>query len=102
MDPFSFHPLIKNTDLKMITKTLATRMATVTPLLNHLDQTGLIRHRQAHLQTLQFYQHVTTKTKPNKKTQKKYSTKSTNFIFSTLRKFGFGEMFIHWIKTLQT
>lgn len=44
--PSSYRPLsLINTDLKIITKALATRSETVTPILIHPDQTGFIKNR---------------------------------------------------------
>lgn len=106
--PSSYRPLsLINTDLKIITKALATRIETVMHTIIHLDQTGFIKNRHASDNTRQLFNLINISQKQQQKSiivsldaEKAFDKVNWIFLFTTLRKFGFGESFIHWIRTL--
>lgn len=108
--PSSYRPLsLINTDLKIITKALATRIETVTPALIHPDQTGFIKNRNISDSTRRLFNLIHIAQKRQTKSiivsldaEKAFDKVNWTFLFSTLHKFGFGSSFIHWIKTLYT
>ena len=108
--PSSYRPLsLINTDLKIITKTLATRIETVIPLIIHPDQPGFIKNRHASDNIRRLFNLINTSQQKHNKTvivsldaEKAFDRVNWTFLFSTLHRFGFGESFIHWIKTLYT
>ena len=88
-------------DLKVASKALAFRMRKVIPLLIHPDQTAYVKGRYIgesvriiedildHIDGIRFVADI----------EKAFDSVEHNFIFSVLRKFGFGPEFIQWIKT---
>ena len=108
--PSSYRPLsLMNTDLKIITKTLASRIETVIPSLIHPDQTGFIKNRHASDNIRRLFNLISIVQKQQQKTiilsldaEKAFDKVNWSFLFTTLRKFGFGESLIHWIRTLYT
>ncbi|KAJ0032063.1 hypothetical protein NQD34_002144 [Periophthalmus magnuspinnatus] len=108
--PTSYRPLsLLNTDLKIITKALALRLEKVTPLLIHLDQTGFIKNRNSSDNLRRLFNLINIAQQSNIRTiitsldaEKAFDKVNWTFLFHTLQQFGFGESFIHWIKTLYT
>lgn len=108
--PSSYRPLsLINTDLKIITKTLTTRIETVMHSLIHPDQTGFIKNRNAKDNIRRLFNLISIAQGQSQKTivasldaEKAFDKVNWTFLFTTLRKFGFGESFIQWITTLYT
>lgn len=108
--PANYRPLsLINVDLKIITKTLATRLETVIPLLIHFDQTGFIKNRHSSDNLRKLFNLINIAQQDKAKSiilsldaEKAFDKVNWQFLFHTLRKFGFGESFIHWIQTLYT
>ena len=109
--PSSYRPLsLINTDLKIITKTLATRIETVMHSLIHPDRTGFIKNRNATDNIRRLFNLISIAQGQKKKkniiasldAEKAFDKVNWTFLFTTLRKFGFGESFIQWITTLYT
>ena len=106
--PSSYRPLsLLNTDMKIITKALATRIETVTSTLIHPDQTGFIKDRHATDNVCRLFNLFNISQETPQKTiiisldaEKAFDKVNWSFLFNTLHRFGFGELFIHWIKTL--
>lgn len=108
--PSSYRPLsLINTDLKIITKTLTTRIETVMSTIIHPDQTGFIKNRQAIDNIRRLFNLIDISQKQLNNTiivsldaEKAFDKVNWTFLFSTLHRFGFGDSFIHWIRTLYT
>lgn len=108
--PTSYRPLsLLNTDLKIITKTLAARLEKVTPLLIHSDQTGFIKKRNSSDNLRRLFNLINISQQTKDKTiitsldaEKAFDKVNWTFLIQTLQQFGFGESFIHWIRTLYT
>lgn len=108
--PTSYRPLsLLNTDLKIITKALASRLEKVTPLLIHLDQTGFIKNRNSSDNLRRLFNLINITQQSNISTiitsldaEKAFDRVNWTFLFYTLHQFGFGKSFIHWVKTLYT
>ena len=108
--PNSYRPLsLLNTDLKIITKALAHRLEKVVPLLIHQDQTGFIKNRNSSDNLRRLFNLISISQQSKTKTviasldaEKAFDKVNWTFLFYTLQQFGFGESFIHWIKTLYT
>lgn len=104
----SYRPLsLINTDLKIVSKTLATRLEKATPSLIHPDQTGFIKGRQSSTNMRRLFNLMNISQQNNMKTiivsldaEKAFDRVNWTFLFETLPKFGFGESFIHWLKIL--
>ena len=108
--PSSYRPLsLINTDLKINTKTLATRIESVISSLIHPDQTGFIKNRHASDNIRRLFNLISIAQGQQQETvivsldaEKAFDKVNWTFLFTTLRKFGFGESFIHWVTTLYT
>lgn len=108
--PSSCRPLsLINTDLKIITKALAIRLETVISTLIHPDQTGFIKKRHGSDNVRRLFNIINLSQQTQIKTiivsldaEKAFDQVNWTFLLNTLDKFGFGESFIQWIKTLYT
>ena len=109
----SYRPLyLINTDVTIISKSLALRLESVISSLVHPDQTGFIkgRHSSENMQRLYNIIHL-YKTKSdtenghpalllNLDAEKAFDRVGWPFLFTSLNCFGFGSYFINWIKIL--
>lgn len=95
--PTSYRPLsLINTDLKVVTKVLATRIETVILILIHHDQTGFIKHRNASDNTHRLFNLISLAQQKQTKTvivsldaEKAYDKVKWTFLFNTfIRIFG--------------
>jgi hypothetical protein len=106
--PTSYRPIsLINVDIKIICKALAKRLDKVTPLIIHPDQTGFIRGRQSSTNTRRLLNLIDYSYSKNIKTnilsldaEKAFDRVNWKFLFATLHKFGFGDLFINWLKIL--
>jgi hypothetical protein len=103
----NYRPItLLNVDLKIITKTLADRMVTILPKIVHPNQTCVPgRHIENNIFLTQDLIDHANLTNRNLALifldqEKAFDRMSHNFIFKTLERFGFGEYFIKWVKTI--
>lgn len=108
--PSSYRPIsLINADIKLISKVLAQRIEKVTASIIHPDQTGFMKGRHASSNTRRLFNlmHYSTLQQPGTiiatlDAEKAFNRVNWKFLFATLRRFGFGESFINWIKILYT
>ena len=94
-----------NVDYKILTKTLARRMANVLPQIIHNDQSGFLKGRYIG-EGVRFIEDLIesydTDNKPGIILQldfeKAFDSVEWNFLIATLEKCGFGQGFISWVK----
>ena len=104
----NWRPLsLLNTDYKILTKLLATRLQKVLPNIISEDQTGYIKGRYIgeNIRTiLDLFEYTNNKIDPGiimfLDFEKAFDTISWEFLFDTLKAFNFGNSFINWIKVL--
>ena len=106
----NWRPLsLLNTDYKILTKLLASRLQKVLPNIISEDQTGYIKGRYIgeNIRTiLDIIEYTNHKINPGiilfLDFEKAFDTISWKFLFQTLTSFNFGETFINWIKVIYT
>ena len=97
-----------NVDLKIFTRTLASRMAKVLPKLIHHNQTCVPgRNMASNIHIMQDFVDVLIQEGKGAALillddEKAFDRMSHSFIIKTLRRFGFGEKFIGWVKMVYT
>lgn len=103
----NYRPIsLLNVDVKIITRALSQRLASVLPNLIHPSQTGIPgRHIFNNVHTVQDLIDCINDSKLKAALifldqEKAFDRMSHKFIFKTLRKFGFKDNFIGWIETL--
>ena len=96
-----------NVDIKIASKALAFRMKKVLPSIIHYDQTAYVKGRyieesvsliddllkfaeEENLDGILFAADI----------EKAFDSVDHNFIFASLKKFGFGDNFIQWVRTI--
>ena len=96
-----------NVDVKIASKALSFRLRQVLPNLINFDQTGYVKGRfigesirliddilypteQENIDGVQFAADI----------EKAFDSVEHNFVFASLKRFGFGDEFIKWIRTL--
>ena len=96
-----------NTDYKILTKSLASRLNKVLPSIINLDQTGFLRGRYIgeNIRTISdLIEYTSLRNQPGiillLDFEKAFDTIKWSFIFESLELFNFGPEFIHWIKTI--
>ena len=105
----NYRPItLLNVDLKIVTKALADRMKLILPKIINQNQTCVPgRHIENSIHTIQgLIDHANEKCKNLAMIfidqEKAFDRISHAFIFKTLEKFGFGQYFIDWVKTICT
>ena len=103
----NYRPItLLNVDLKIITRTLAKRMASVLPSLINISQKALPgRHITTNIHIAQDLINLINKSDESAAIlfydqEKAFDRMSHSFIIKTLEKFGFGERFIMWVKII--
>ena len=99
---------LMNVDSKVCSKALSNRMIDVLPKLIHPNQAAFVKGRNID-DPLRFLVDLFDYVENDENSpfilfaadfQKAFDSIEHNFIFAVLRHFGFGETFIHWIKTI--
>uniref|UniRef100_A0A8C5HQA3 Reverse transcriptase domain-containing protein n=1 Tax=Gouania willdenowi TaxID=441366 RepID=A0A8C5HQA3_GOUWI len=106
--PSSYRPIsLINTDLKIISKALTSRLEKVVQSIIHQDQTGFIKNRHSTDNVRRLFNVINMAQNSKKKTiilsldaEKAFDRVNWSFLLTVLGKFGFGESFIQWISTL--
>ena len=96
-----------NTDLKMISKALATRLKDILPHLISSNQTAYVKNRFISEIGRLIYDVLETASILNKKgflvtvdIEKAFDSVDHSFLLAVLQKYGFGERFLKWIQIL--
>lgn len=104
----SFRPIsLLNVDSKILSKTLASRLEIVLPSIILDDQTGFIKNRQSFFNIRRLFNILYDPTPPDipevlisLDAEKAFDRVEWDYLFHTLKKFGFGPRFVSWIKVL--
>ena len=104
----NWRPLsLLNTDYKILTKLLATRLQKVLPNIISEDQTGYLKGRYIgeNIRTiLDLFEYTNPKIDPGiilfLDFEKAFDTISWEFLFDALKAFNFGDVIINWIKVI--
>uniref|UniRef100_A0AAQ6AKY8 Reverse transcriptase domain-containing protein n=1 Tax=Amphiprion ocellaris TaxID=80972 RepID=A0AAQ6AKY8_AMPOC len=104
----SYRPIsVLNIDLKILAKTLASRLETILPSIIHNDQTGFIRGRYSThnvRRLLNLIQHSSAFNSDSMiislDAEKAFDRLEWPYLFFTLQKFGMTDGFINWIRIL--
>ena len=102
----NWRPLsLLNTDYKILTKVLSSRLQSVIKPLVNEDQVGFLKGRQISTncrKILDIFESTSLKANPGFAMfldfQKAFDSVSWNFLFNTLTAFNFGKNFIKWVK----
>ena len=108
LDLSNYRPIsLLNTDYKILSYTLATRIKKVINLIINSDQTGYIKNRFIGFNLRQIQDIIDYADKFNVNglilfvdISKAFDTLNWNFMYQSLQCFGFNESFIKWIQTL--
>ena len=106
----SYRPIsLLNVDEKILAKVLARRLERILPDIISADQTGFIRNRFSFFNVRRLFNiiyHPSESPIPevvvSLDAEKAFDRVEWSYLFYTLEKFGFGKMFISWVKLLYT
>uniref|UniRef100_A0A3P9I561 Reverse transcriptase domain-containing protein n=1 Tax=Oryzias latipes TaxID=8090 RepID=A0A3P9I561_ORYLA len=107
-DPANYRPIsLINVDCKILSKILAMRLEKELPKIIHKDQVGFVKNRLS-ADNMRRLLHLLWMNKHSSNpvvaisldAQKAFDRVEWNFLFTALTKFGFGDNFCRWIKTL--
>ncbi len=109
-DPFdcsSYRPIsLLNTDVKILAKVLAHRLENILPSIISPDQTRFTKIHQSFYNICRLFnilyspKHVDPECLAAMDAEKAFDRIEWNYLFLTLEKFGFGSVFLSWLKTL--
>ena len=103
----NYRPIaLMNVDIKILTKVLSMRLKIVLPTIIHKTQTAI--HGRTIGDTIHLVRDIIDLANKNDEEaallfldqEKAFDRVSHNFLFKALKKYGFGNSFIHWIKLL--
>ena len=109
LEPGSYRPIsLLNVDTKLLAKTLALRLERVLPSVISEDQTGFIKNRFLFSNIRRLFNIIYTPSPDptipeiliSMDAEKAFDRVEWIFLFTAMRKFGFGERFISWVKLL--
>ena len=96
-----------NVDIKIASKALTFRMKKVLPSINHYDQTAYVKGRYTGEAVRLIYDLLKFAEEENldgillaADIEKAFDSVDHNFISASLKKFGFGDNFIQWVRTI--
>ena len=109
-DCSSYRPIsLLNVDEKILAKVLALRLESVLPTIVSSDQSGFIKNRHLFFNVRSVFNIVyTSSTSQHQEAllaldaEKAFDRVEWNYLFYVLKRFGFGETFISWVRLLYT
>ena len=108
-EPGSYRPIsLLNVDTKLLAKMLATRLEGVLPAIISPDQTGFIKNRFLFSNIRRLYNVLYSPGPAPQRpevllsldAEKAFDRVEWDFLFTVLKRFGFGDKFITWVKLL--
>lgn len=104
----SYRPIsLLNVDSKILAKMLAHRLETILPSIISDDQTGFIKNRHSYFNIRRLLNIIYDPTPPDipeivisLDAEKAFDRVEWDYLFYTLKQFGFGSKFISWIRVL--
>lgn len=108
MDCASYRPIsLLNCDVKILAKVLASRLEEVLPTIISPDQTGFIKNRQSFFFNIRLLLNVVYSQHQaipdcvvSLDAEKAFGRVEWEYLFLALEQFGFGPVFLSWIKLL--
>uniref|UniRef100_A0A9J8CV62 Reverse transcriptase domain-containing protein n=1 Tax=Cyprinus carpio carpio TaxID=630221 RepID=A0A9J8CV62_CYPCA len=108
LDCGSYRPIsLLNVDVKILAKILSLRLESVIQDIIHPDQTGFIKNRQSFFNLRRLMNIIYTSSDSympealvSLDAEKAFDRVEWDYLFSTLKKFGFGDKFVSWVKLL--
>ena len=106
---FCYRPISRlNVDVKILAKVLALRLQSVLPTIVSSDQTGFVKNRHLFFNVRRVFNILYTPSSQRPEAvlalgaEKAFDRVEWNYLFYVLKRFGFGDTFISWVKLLYT